>query len=75
MSKQSPTKNPDKSVLESNDLNFGRESVVRVVGGRQFQQSIDLLKKDEKNFAEPLVGFCNSGKGVRDDLGGIYNLK
>jgi hypothetical protein len=29
-------------------------------GLREFQQSIDLLKKDEKYLAEPLIGLSSS---------------
>jgi hypothetical protein len=37
------------------DLNQDSESAVRTVGGNEFQQSIDLWKKQEKNLVEPSV--------------------
>jgi hypothetical protein len=32
---------------------------------------MDLLKKEEKNLVEPLVGLSKIGKGVLDEGGGI----
>jgi hypothetical protein len=52
-----------------------RESAARIAGDSEFQQSMDLLKKEEKNFVEPLVGLSKIGKGVLDAGGGIKRLK
>jgi hypothetical protein len=41
------------------------------MGGCEFQQSMDLLKKEEKNLAEPLAGFSKIGWGVLEEGGGI----
>jgi hypothetical protein len=40
------------------------ESVEHREGLREIQQSIDLLKKDEKYFAEPLI---NLSTNVKED--------
>jgi hypothetical protein len=50
-----------------------RESAVRKAGDSEFQQSMDLLKNEETNFVEPLVGLSKIGKGVLDEGGGIKN--
>jgi hypothetical protein len=39
------------------------------------QQSIDLLKNDEKSLAKSLINFCKMGKGALEDEGGLKNLK
>ena len=49
----------------------GSESAVRNAGGNEFQQSIDLLKKEEKNLVEPLAGLSKIGRGVLEEGGGI----
>jgi hypothetical protein len=36
---------------------------------------VDLLKEEEKNFVEPLVGSSKIGKGVLDEGGGIKRFK
>ena len=50
--------------------NFVRESAERTDGLRQFQQSIYLLKKDERYLTEPLAGLRRIGSVVLDDSGG-----
>ena len=66
--KTSPIKNFGRSTLNNEVLNLGRESAERIDGLRQFQQSMDLLKKDEKNLTEPLAGLRRIGRVVRDDI-------
>jgi hypothetical protein len=56
-------------------LNRERESAARIAGDSEFQQSMDLLKKEEKNFVEPLIGLSKIGKGVLDEGGGITRFK
>ena len=52
------------------------ESTERIEGLREFQQSIDLVKKDEKYFAEPLIGLSSDVReAVFDEAGGIKNWK
>jgi hypothetical protein len=36
---------------------------------------MDLLKKEEKNYVESLVGLSKIGKGVLDEGGGTKRLK
>ena len=60
----------ERSDLYRRDLNLDKESAERTEGSRLFQQSIDLLKNEEKYFTEPFVGFCNKGKRVLEDDGG-----
>jgi hypothetical protein len=38
--------------------------------GKPFQQSIDLIKNEENNLVEHLIGFCKMDKGVLEDEGG-----
>jgi hypothetical protein len=40
------------------------ELAVRTAGGNEFQQSADLLKKQEENLVERLVGLSKIGRGV-----------
>jgi hypothetical protein len=56
-------------------LKRDRESAVRIAGDNEFHQSVDLLKKEEKNFVEPFVGLSKIGKGVLDEGGGIKSSK
>ena len=37
----------------------------------QSQRSMDLLKKEEKNLVEPLVGLSKVVRGVLQERGGI----
>jgi hypothetical protein len=60
----------ERSTLNNEVLNLVRQSAERVGGLRQFQQSIDLLKKDERYIIEPLAGFRRIGRVVLDDSGG-----
>jgi hypothetical protein len=48
---------------------------VRKAGDNEFQQSMDLLQKEEKTFVQPLVGSSKIGKGVLEEGGGIKRLK
>ena len=68
--KQSPIKKYERSVHNNIDLKRDSESAVRNAGGNEFQQSIDLLKKEEKNLVEPLAGLSKIGRGVLEG-GGI----
>jgi hypothetical protein len=53
MLKASPIKKNERSVRNNINLKRDSESAVRTVGGNDFQQSMDLLKKEEKNLVEP----------------------
>jgi hypothetical protein len=55
-------------------LKRDRESAVSTAGDNEFQQSMDLLKKVEKNFAEPLLGLSKIGKSILKG-GSIERLK
>jgi hypothetical protein len=52
----SPIKQNERSVRNNIDLKRDNESAVHTVGGSEFQQSMDLLKKQENNLVEPLAG-------------------
>jgi hypothetical protein len=69
--KASPIKQNDRSVRNNIDLKRDGESAVRTVGSNEFQQSMDLLKKEEENLVEPLVGASKIGWGVLEEGGGI----
>ena len=71
MQKASPIKKYERSVRDNIDLKLDSESAVRNAGGNEFWQSIDLLKKEEKNLDEPLAGLSKIGRGVLEEGGGI----
>jgi hypothetical protein len=72
LKKTSPIRNLVKSTEDNKVLNLKSESAERREGLREFQQSIDLLKKDEKYFAEPLIGLSsNVREAVLDEAGGV----
>ena len=71
MLKALPIKKSERSVRNNIDLKRDSESAVRNAGGNEFQQSIDLLKKEEKNLVEPLAGLSKIGRGVLEEGGGI----
>jgi hypothetical protein len=73
--KASPIKKKERPVRNSIDLKRDRESAVRTAGDNEFQQSMDHLKKEEKNFVEPLVGPSKIGKDVLEESSGIKRLK
>jgi hypothetical protein len=54
--KTSPIRNFDRSTVNNEVLNLVSESAELIDGLRQFQQSIDVLKKDERYLTEPLAG-------------------
>jgi hypothetical protein len=56
MLKASPTKKKERLASSNIDLKRDSEWAVRTVRGSEFQQSMDLLKKEEKNLVEPLAG-------------------
>ena len=60
--KASPNNKKERSVRHNIDLKRVSVSAVRTAGGNEFQQSMDLLKKDEKNLVEPLVGLTKIGR-------------
>ena len=59
-----------RSTVNHEVFNFVSESAERIDRSRQFQQSMDLLKKDEKNLTESLAGLRRIGRVVCDDSGG-----
>ena len=63
MLKASPIKKNERSVRNNIDLKRDSEPAVRNAGGSEFQQSINLLKKEEKNLVEPLAGLSKIGRG------------
>ena len=65
MLKALPIKKSERSVRNNIDLKRGSESAVRNAGGSEFQQSIDLLKKEEKNLVEPLAGLSKMQPGEK----------
>jgi hypothetical protein len=67
--KASPIKKNERSVRNNIDLKRDSESAVRTVRGSEFQQSMDLLKKEEKNLVEPLAGWSRIGWGVLEGGG------
>jgi hypothetical protein len=69
--KASSIKKNEWSVCSNIDLKRVSESAVRTVRGSQFQQSMDLLKKEEKNFVEPLAGLSKIGWGVLEEGDGM----
>ena len=71
MLKALPIKKSERSVRNNIDLKRDSESAVHNAGGNEFQRSIDLLKKAEKNLVEPLPGLSKIGRGVREGGGGI----
>jgi hypothetical protein len=73
--KASPIKKNKRSVRNNMDLKRDSESAVHKVRGSEFQQSMDLLKKEEKNLVEPLAGSSKIGWGVLEEGGGMYRLK
>jgi hypothetical protein len=48
--KASPIKKNERSARSNMDLKRDSESAIRTVRGSEFQQSMDLLKKEEKNL-------------------------
>jgi hypothetical protein len=42
-----------KRSVRTIDLKWNSESAVRTAGGNEFQQSLDLLKKEENKLFEP----------------------
>jgi hypothetical protein len=62
--KASPIKKEERLVRSNIDLKRDSESAVRTVRGSEFQQSMDLLKKEEKNLVEPLAGLSKIGWDV-----------
>jgi len=75
--KASPIRKGDRSIRESDILNFDNDAAaaVHTVGGEEFQQSIDLIKKQQKYFTDPLIGFCEIGSRVLDAEAGTYWTK
>jgi hypothetical protein len=72
LEKTSPIRNLVKSTEDNKVLNLKSESAERIEGLREFQQSIDLLKKDEKYLAEPLIGLSsNMEEAVLEEAGGL----
>ena len=71
MLKASPIKKEERLVRNNIDLKRDSESAVRTVRGSEFQQSMDLLKKEEKNLVEPLAGLSKMGWDVLEEGGGI----
>jgi hypothetical protein len=51
--KASPIKKNERSVRNNIALKRDSESALRTVRGSEFQQSMDLLKKEAKNLVEP----------------------
>jgi hypothetical protein len=72
--KASPIKK-ERSVRINIDLKRDSESAVRRLRDSGLQQSMDLLKKEEKNLVEPLAGLSKIGWGVLEEGGGKYILK
>ena len=66
-----PIKKWERSVRDNIDLKRDSESTVRNAEGNEFQQSMDLLKKEERYLVEPLAGLRSIGRGVLEDGGGI----
>jgi hypothetical protein len=66
-----PIRKNERSVRNSRDLKRDSESTVCNAGGNEFQQSIDLLKKEEKNLVEPSAGSSKIGRGILEERGGI----
>jgi hypothetical protein len=56
MLKALPIKKKEGPACKNIDLKRDSDSAVRTAGGKEFQQSVDLLKKEEHNLVEPLVG-------------------
>ena len=71
MLKASQIEKNERSVRNNIDLKWDSESAVRNAGGNEFQQSIDLLKKEEMNLAEHFAGLSKIGRGVLEEGGGI----
>ena len=71
MLKASPIKKDERSVRSNINLKLDSELAIRILGGNEFQQSMDLLKKEEQNLVEPLVGLSKVGRGVLEERGGI----
>ena len=71
MLKASPIKKEERLVPNNIDLKRDSESAVRTVRGSEFQQSMDLLKKEEKNLVEPLAGLSKMGWDVLEEGGGM----
>jgi hypothetical protein len=69
--KASPIKKKERLVCSNIDLKRDSESAVRTVRGSEFQQSMVLLKKEEKNLVEPLAGLSKIGWDVLKEGGGI----
>jgi hypothetical protein len=61
----------ERLVRSNIDLKRDSESAVRTVRGSELQQSMDLLKKEEKNLIEPLAGLSKIGWDVLEEGGGI----
>jgi hypothetical protein len=69
--KASPIKKNERSARNNIDLMWDSESAVRTVRGCEFQQSMVLLKKEEKNLVEPLAGLSKIGWGILEEGGGM----
>jgi hypothetical protein len=53
------------------DCKRDSELAVCTAGGNELQKSTDLLKNEEQNFVEPVLGLSKVGKGVLEERGGI----
>jgi hypothetical protein len=51
----SPVKTNERSVRNNIDLALGSELAVCKAGGKEFQLSMDLLKREEQNLVEPTL--------------------
>jgi hypothetical protein len=63
----------ERSVRNYVDWKRDSKPAVRTVGGNEFQQSVDLLNKEQHkhNSVDPLVGLSKVGRGVVKERDGI----
>jgi len=57
------------------DLNDGRDLILRVEVGRQFQQSICRHEKDARSLLEDFKGLSRCGNAERVDVSGFEKEK